>query len=140
MKPLWRRLVWLPRDGLILLVRGYRLLLKPWLGHACSFEPTCSQYALDALGRHGALAGGALAAGRILRCHPWCAGGCDAVPGQAPRLFRALGLGAVEPAPMHPSAEGQRAQRTIAPCAEPAAPATDRHPQAEGPSPRGPEA
>lgn len=84
----------LPRQGLMLLVRAYRLLLKPSLGNACRFEPTCSQYALDALQRHGAIVGSALTAGRILRCNPWCDGGCDPVAARAPRLFRALGLGA----------------------------------------------
>lgn len=83
----------LPRQTLIFVVRGYRLLLKPWLGNACRFEPTCSQYALDALQRHGAIAGAALGTGRLLRCHPWCAGGCDPVPQQLPGLFRRLGLG-----------------------------------------------
>lgn len=78
---------------LILLVQGYRLLFKPWLGNACRFEPTCSAYALQALQQHGALAGGTLAAGRLLRCHPWCDGGCDPVPERAPRLFTRLGLG-----------------------------------------------
>ena len=90
----------LPRQGLMLLVRAYRLLLKPSLGNACRFEPTCSQYALDALQRHGAIVGSTLMAGRILRCNPWCDGGCDPVAARAPRLFRALGLGAdnaVEP-------------------------------------------
>jgi len=70
----------LPQRALMGLVRGYRLLLKPWLGNQCRFEPTCSQYALDALQRHGALRGSTLAAGRLLRCHPWCHGGCDPVP------------------------------------------------------------
>ena len=88
------RLVDLPRQLLIALVRGYRLLLSPWLGSACRFEPTCSRYALEALERHGALAGAALSGWRLLRCHPWCAGGCDAVPERAPRLFSHLGLGA----------------------------------------------
>jgi putative membrane protein insertion efficiency factor len=89
----WARVTDLPRQGLLLLVRGYRLLLKPWLGNACRFEPTCSQYALTALERHGALVGGTLAAGRLLRCHPWCEGGCDAVPAEPPRLFTRFGLG-----------------------------------------------
>jgi putative membrane protein insertion efficiency factor len=80
----------LPRAGLIALVLSYRLLLKPWLGSSCRFEPTCSAYALDALRRHGAVAGAALAAGRLLRCHPWCAGGCDPVPERVPRLFTRL--------------------------------------------------
>jgi putative membrane protein insertion efficiency factor len=92
---IWR----LPQHGLILLVRGYRLLLKPWLGNACRFEPSCSAYAIGALQRHGALAGGALAAGRVLRCQPWCDGGCDPVPSAAPRLFSHLGLGARESFP-----------------------------------------
>ena len=75
----------LPRRLLVTCVRGYRFFLKPWLGNACRFEPTCSQYALDALELHGALKGSALTAGRLLRCHPWCAGGCDPVPPR--RLF-----------------------------------------------------
>jgi putative membrane protein insertion efficiency factor len=70
----------LPRRLLILLVRGYRLLLKPWLGNACRFEPTCSAYTLEALERHGAWRGVALGGWRILRCHPWCDGGIDPVP------------------------------------------------------------
>jgi hypothetical protein len=86
-----------PRQLLIVLVRGYRLLLKPWLGNACRFEPTCSAYALEALQRHGALRGSALAGGRILRCHPWCQGGLDPVPehfaSPAAGLFTRLGLG-----------------------------------------------
>lgn len=65
---------------LMALVRGYRFFLKPWLGNACRFEPTCSQYALQALEQHGAIKGAALTTGRLLRCHPWCAGGCDPVP------------------------------------------------------------
>jgi putative membrane protein insertion efficiency factor len=89
-------LIHLPQQALLLLVRGYRLLLKPSLGNACRFEPTCSQYALDALQRHGAVAGGSLSAWRLLRCQPWCAGGCDPVPACAPRLFTRLGLGAAE--------------------------------------------
>jgi putative membrane protein insertion efficiency factor len=80
-------IVALPRRALIALVRGYRFALKPWLGSACRFEPTCSAYALQALERHGALAGSALSAGRLLRCHPWCQGGLDPVPERAPRLF-----------------------------------------------------
>ncbi len=75
----------LPQQTLIGLVRSYRLLLKPWLGNACRFEPTCSQYALDALRQHGAAAGSLLATGRLLRCHPWCDGGHDPVPAQLKR-------------------------------------------------------
>jgi uncharacterized protein len=70
----------LPQRLLLAFVRSYRLLLKPWLGNTCRFEPTCSAYALQALSQHGAARGGALAAWRIARCHPLCAGGCDPVP------------------------------------------------------------
>jgi hypothetical protein len=75
---------------LMALVRGYRLLLSPSLGNACRFEPTCSAYALDALAKHGATAGVALAVGRIARCHPWCAGGVDPAPDQLPRFLSSL--------------------------------------------------
>lgn len=90
-RPAWRLL---PRRLLALPVRAYRLLLSPWLGSSCRFEPTCSRYALQALARHGALAGSALTTYRLLRCHPWCEGGHDAVPLQRPALFRHLLPGA----------------------------------------------
>lgn len=76
-----------PRQVLMGAVRGYRLFFKAWLGNVCRFEPSCSAYALDALQQHGAAAGTYLAARRILRCHPWCDGGCDPVPATRPRLF-----------------------------------------------------
>ena len=75
---------------LIGLVKGYRLLLSPWLGSSCRFEPTCSAYSLQALQAHGAAAGSYLTLARLARCHPWCAGGHDPVPTQKPRLFTKL--------------------------------------------------
>lgn len=69
-----------PQQVLVMLVRGYRYFLSPWLGGACRFEPTCSMYALQALQRHGAVGGSMLATARLLRCHPWCCGGHDPVP------------------------------------------------------------
>jgi uncharacterized protein len=83
-----------PRQALIGIVLAYRLLLKAWIGNQCRFDPSCSQYALDALRRHGAVTGARLAGGRLLRCHPWCHGGLDPVPEHAPGLFAHLGLGA----------------------------------------------
>jgi putative membrane protein insertion efficiency factor len=80
----------LPRRALMGLVRAYRFALKPWLGNACRFEPSCSAYALQALERHGAAAGSALSVARLLRCHPWCDGGFDPVPEHAGRLFTRL--------------------------------------------------
>ncbi|MFT7722190.1 MAG: membrane protein insertion efficiency factor YidD [Roseateles sp.] len=79
-----------PARVLMAAVRGYRLLLSPWLGNACRFEPTCSRYSLAALARHGALAGSYLTAARLLRCQPWCDGGHDPVPDNPPRLFSRL--------------------------------------------------
>lgn len=78
------------RDLLIGLVKAYRLLFSAWLGSSCRFEPTCSRYAIEALERHGAAAGSYLTLRRLARCHPWCEGGCDAVPADAPRLFTRL--------------------------------------------------
>lgn len=76
------------RRILIGLVKGYRLLLSPWLGSACRFEPTCSLYSIEALERHGALAGSWLTLARLARCHPWCQGGSDPVPHEPPRATR----------------------------------------------------
>jgi uncharacterized protein len=86
------RLLQLPKHTLLLAVKFYRYFFKAWLGNACRFEPSCSQYALDALEKHGAVVGASLAGARILRCHPWCEGGCDPVPSQAPAIFSRLGL------------------------------------------------
>ncbi|MEM8682775.1 MAG: membrane protein insertion efficiency factor YidD [Pseudomonadota bacterium] len=63
------------------LVRLYRVALSPWLGSNCRFQPTCSQYAIEALQRHGVFRGGWLAMKRIGRCHPWGGCGYDPVPG-----------------------------------------------------------
>ena len=65
---------------LTLLVRGYQLLLSPYLGGTCRYQPSCSRYALDALRRHGALRGGWLTLRRLGRCHPLGGMGYDPVP------------------------------------------------------------
>jgi len=65
---------------LIAPIRAYRFLLSPWLGQSCRFTPTCSAYAIEAIEVHGSLKGLVLAASRLGRCHPWCAGGADPVP------------------------------------------------------------
>ncbi|TVQ15477.1 MAG: membrane protein insertion efficiency factor YidD [Leptolyngbya sp. DLM2.Bin27] len=62
------------------LIHGYRMVLSPLLPPTCRFTPTCSQYALDAIARYGALKGSWLAIRRILRCHPFHPGGYDPVP------------------------------------------------------------
>ena len=75
---------------LIGFVKGYRLLLSPWLGSGCRFEPTCSAYSLSALQTHGAAAGSYLTLKRLVRCQPWCSGGHDPVPHEKPRFFSLL--------------------------------------------------
>jgi uncharacterized protein len=65
---------------LLALVAAYRYLLSPMLGRSCRFLPTCSEYAMEALERHGALRGTWLTVRRVARCHPWHPGGYDPVP------------------------------------------------------------
>lgn len=64
------------------LIRGYQLVLSPWLGANCRYHPSCSQYALEALDSHGPLRGGWLALKRLGRCHPFAGESftCDPVP------------------------------------------------------------
>ena len=70
----------LPSGLMAGLIRLYQRLLSPLLPAACRFYPSCSQYALEAITRHGALKGGWLAARRLTRCHPFHPGGYDPVP------------------------------------------------------------
>ena len=63
------------------LVRFYRYAISPWLGLNCRFDPSCSNYAIEALQIHGIFKGGWLAVRRIGRCHPWGGSGYDPVPG-----------------------------------------------------------
>lgn len=72
-----RRLV---RHVLLLPVYFYRACISPMLPPACRYVPTCSQYAVEAVMKHGILRGGWLALKRILRCHPWGGSGYDPVP------------------------------------------------------------
>jgi hypothetical protein len=65
---------------LLALIRVYQYTLRPLLGANCRFAPSCSNYAREALDRHGAMKGGYLALRRILRCHPYHPGGYDPVP------------------------------------------------------------
>jgi uncharacterized protein len=69
-----------PRRLLATLIRGYQRFVSPALPPSCRFHPSCSQYALEAVIRHGALKGGWLAARRLARCHPFHPGGFDPVP------------------------------------------------------------
>ena len=73
------------RTLLIALIRIYQMGISPVLGNHCRFYPSCSQYACEALERHGVLRGGWLAIRRVLRCHPWHPGGVDPVPEPPPK-------------------------------------------------------
>ena len=73
---LGRLLAW----PLLLLVHVYRFAISPWLGANCRYQPSCSEYAIEALKTHGAFRGTRLAAKRIARCHPWGGSGYDPVP------------------------------------------------------------
>ncbi len=69
------------RSGVVVVfIRGYQRWVRPALPAVCRFYPTCSDYALGALERHGLLRGLALTAWRLLRCHPYHPGGLDPVP------------------------------------------------------------
>lgn len=71
--------------GLVRVVRAYQTHLSPRKpAPTCRFTPTCSQYAVEAVERHGALKGGWLAAWRVLRCNPFVPGGADPVPERFP--------------------------------------------------------
>jgi putative membrane protein insertion efficiency factor len=61
-------------------IRAYKYAISPALGMNCRFHPSCSEYALEAIERHGAMHGIWLAAKRLARCHPWSAGGYDPTP------------------------------------------------------------
>lgn len=65
---------------LIVLVKGYQYFLSPYFGQQCRFYPTCSQYALDVINKHGACRGTYYAVRRLVRCHPWQPGGHDPAP------------------------------------------------------------
>ncbi len=68
------------RTLLVLPIRFYQRCISPCLPPACRFVPTCSEYAVEAITRHGAFKGSLLAAWRLLRCHPLSRGGYDPVP------------------------------------------------------------
>ena len=68
------------RTILVALIRVYQYLLRPLLGANCRFAPSCSEYAREAIEKHGAARGTLLAVRRVLRCHPYHAGGYDPVP------------------------------------------------------------
>jgi uncharacterized protein len=63
----------------LVVLRGYQLVISPWIGPACRFSPTCSEYASEAIQRYGVLRGTGKSLRRLLRCHPFHRGGWDPV-------------------------------------------------------------
>ena len=65
---------------LIWMIKAYQVMLSPYFGQQCRFYPTCSHYAIETINKHGALFGTYYSVRRLLRCHPWHAGGHDPIP------------------------------------------------------------
>ena len=65
---------------LLILIRGYQLIISPILGSNCRFMPTCSEYAMESLRSHGLIKGSYLTIKRIGKCHPWGGHGYDPIP------------------------------------------------------------
>ena len=84
------------------LIRAYQWVVSPLLPRSCRFAPSCSEYAAEAIGRHGVLAGVWLAMRRLARCHPWGGDGYDPVPDHPWR-----GAWRCHPTCNHPAASGQ---------------------------------
>lgn len=70
----------LPRNVAVLILRGYRAGISPLYGDVCRYYPSCSRYTLEAIQEYGLIRGAGLGAWRILRCHPWAAGGVEDIP------------------------------------------------------------
>jgi putative membrane protein insertion efficiency factor len=68
------------RSVFVVLIRGYQVIVSPILPPACRFSPTCSQYAIEAIAKYGAIRGFAMGVRRLLKCHPFHHGGYDPVP------------------------------------------------------------
>ncbi len=77
----------LPARALVGIIRAYQLVISPMTGPTCKYYPSCSHYGLEAVRRHGAVKGAALATWRIVRCNPWSSGGVDEVPAVGSPLF-----------------------------------------------------
>lgn len=95
MKSLLTGILLLPRNIVIVVLRGYRAVISPLYGDVCRYYPSCSSYALQAIQEHGVAIGSVLAIRRVVRCHPWAAGGIDDVPLRKKRRYQLTGFGFV---------------------------------------------
>jgi uncharacterized protein len=73
--------------AVVQLLKGYKWAISPWFPPACRYVPTCSEYALEAVERHGVLRGVVMSAVRVCRCHPFARGGYDPVVKSLSRLY-----------------------------------------------------
>jgi putative membrane protein insertion efficiency factor len=78
----------IPKHIILLILRGYKFAVSPWVGSACRYSPTCSDYAGEAIELRGILRGSLMAARRIFRCHPFGGSGFDPVQEEKPRPTR----------------------------------------------------
>ena len=81
------------RNLVLAILRGYKWTISPWLPTSCRYIPTCSQYAMEAVERYGALRGTWMALARLLRCHPFARSGFDPVVGDEPHGHTVCGSG-----------------------------------------------
>ncbi len=101
--------LWLiPRNACVIVLRAYRAVVSPLYGDVCRYYPSCSAYALQAIQQRGVVTGMLLASRRIVRCHPWAAGGIDDVPigrmlRTSPFGFVLPGDGVITDSVVHPS-------------------------------------
>jgi len=85
----------LPRNIVIAALRVYRTIISPLYGDVCRYYPSCSAYGLTAVQEHGVIKGGWMTARRLVRCHPWAAGGIDDVPAHEHSPYRRSRFGFV---------------------------------------------
>lgn len=91
--------IWLvPRNLVVLFLKGYRKFISPLYGDVCRYYPTCSAYGLGQIQQRGLIRGSALTIARIVRCNPWSAGGIDQVKESGQR-FVVFENGFVGPGP-----------------------------------------
>ena len=84
----WWFLYLLPRNVVVAFLLAYRKVISPLYGEVCRYYPSCSHYALQAVGQRGIILGSGLAVRRLGRCHPWALGGVDDVPSARTQRFR----------------------------------------------------
>ncbi len=95
---MWRRMApLLPRNAVLALLQVYRATISHLYGDVCRYYPSCSAYAVGAVQQQGAARGAVLATARILRCHPWAAGGVDDPPQRSPYPYALTRRGFVVP-------------------------------------------